>query len=323
MNSCHALLVGRAAAVAAILAIGTPALAQSPAPPQNVTPSGMRVSPELMQRAVDDSLDQLRIVRAEDPRPVLPVPTFKGDKPVVALASAIGGQLSMVFQKTQTGSNMEPFERDTLPMPDHTLDAIVLRGLDRVVTRSSPDSERVFMRLNPVLLEDIAPQDREKVALARLVEEMRGWPQRQQWDRIIVVTPHYRGFERAGLGSKLHGIGLYIPNQNNTAEYDVIEPDGTPGVRRRSTYVALYYYAMLVVLDAKSLRVLDSQPWLIDEKIHDSKSESLNIAKSIPPDLLAERIEVFAEKASNVALTRTLNGLVVPGDLREVKPGTP
>lgn len=40
-------------------------------------------------------------------------------------------------------------------------------------------------------------------------------PQRAEWDRIVVVTPHYRGFERAGLGSKLHGVGIFVQDLND------------------------------------------------------------------------------------------------------------
>ena len=313
------LLAPFAATLAAVVASSVCAQT-APPPPQNITPSGIRLNPDVALPTATEPAGELRLVRPEDPLPARPVPTFSGDKKVIALASAIGGQLNMVVQKTGTGSNMDPFERATVNMPDHTLDAIVLRGLDRVVSRSMPDTERVFMRLNPALLDDVPPQDRERVALGRLVEEIGRWPQRQQWDKIVVVTPHYRGFERAGLGSKLHGIGLYVPNPNNVAEYDVVEPDGKPGAKQRSTYVALYYYAMMVVIDAKTLKVLDSQPWLIDEKIHDSNSDAVNMARSIPVDVLAARIENFAESATNVALTRTLGGIVEPGTLREVKP---
>jgi hypothetical protein len=205
-------------------------------------------------------------------------------------------------------------------MPDHTLDAIVLRGLDRVIARREPNSERVFMRLNPVLLEGIAPADRERVAFERLTAEISTWPQRQQWERIVIVTPHYRAFERAGLGSKLHGVGLFVQDLNNNTEFDVIEPDGTPGVKQRSRYVALYYYAQVSVLDARTLQVIESQPWLIDEKIHDSKAASIHIGNSINPDVLAERIEHFAESASNTALARTLRGVVEVKDIKPVGP---
>ena len=43
------------------------------------------------------------------------------------------------------------------------------------------------------------------------------------------------------------------------------------------------------------MQLLESSPWLIDEKINNSKSDAVNIAKSVSIEQLAERIEVFAE----------------------------
>ena len=167
-------------------------------------------------------------------------------KSVYAIASAIGGQLSYIVAKQSVGSNLEPYQRTTLPLPDYTLDAIVMRGIDRVIARRFPDTDRVFMRLNPSQLDGVPPQDRERVAFERLTAELQQMPARQQWDRIVVVTPHYRGFERAGLGSKLHGVGMFVQDLNNLSEYEVVEPDGTPGELRRNRYVALYYYLSLI-----------------------------------------------------------------------------
>lgn len=277
-----------------------------------VTPSGARIS----NRAIQQAEAAAAAAVAAAPRVPVKVPEFSGNRPVIALASAIGGQLSYVLARESTGSNLEPYTRHNLLMPDNTLDVIVLRGLERVVAQSSPDSERLFMRLNPILLDDIPPPEREAMATQRLIAELRDWPQRQHWDRIIVVVPHYRGFERGGLGSRLHGIGVYVQNLDNTSEYDVIEPNGSQGAIRRSRYVALYYYATLVVIDAKSLRVIETQPWLIDQKIYDSNSDALNVANAVTISRLAERIESFAEGASRAALTRTLGGRVEPGEPR-------
>lgn len=288
----------------------------------SVMPSGVRVNQGIFNYSPAEEnapVPALNAVRAPaPPRERVVVPTFSGEKPVVALASAIGGQLSVVLAKEQVGSHLEPYTRINRQMPDNSLDAIVLRGLDRAIARATPRSERIFMRLNPVLLDSVAPERREQVAMQQLMAEIGSWPERQQWDRIVLLVPHYRASARNGLASKLHGVGVFFQNLNNVAEYEVIEPDGTPGARRRSQYVALYYYAMLVVIDAKSLKVIESQPWLIDEKIYDSNSASLNVATSIPIDVLAGRIETFAESASSVALTRSLGGRVEPGNLREV-----
>lgn len=250
-----------------------------------------------------------------------PPPATDEKKAIYAVASAIGGQLSYIIAKTSVGSNLEPYERTTLPIPDYTLDAIVMRGIDRVVARRFPDTDRVFMRLNPSQLEGVPAHERERVAFERLTAELQLMPARAQWDRIVVVTPHYRGFERAGLGSKLHGVGMFVQDLNNSTEYDVVEPDGTPGELRRNRYIALYYYAKLFILDAKTLQVLESSPWLIDEKIHDSNSTAINIARSLNLEQLSKRLEVFVEKASTEALARTLGGTGVPGEITPVPPG--
>jgi hypothetical protein len=286
-----------------------------PAEGLTVTPSGMRVNSRFIPTTDSAAVDGLRLISPDTPAPRPQVPTFSGDRQVIALASALGGQLSLVYGKETVGSNLDPYTRQTVTLPDNSLDRIVLRGLDRTVARSFPDSERVFMRLNPVLLDDVSGPQREAVALQRLIEELRGWPQRQQWHRIVVLVPHYRGFERNGLGSKLNGIGLYAPPETNQTEFDVSEVDGSPSPTRRSQYLAIFYYALLVVLDAKTLQVIESQPWLIDEKLHDRNSASLRAATSIKMDVLAERIEQFAEKASTTALARTLGGTVTPGAL--------
>jgi hypothetical protein len=282
--------------------------AQSPAPEA----PGLWIKPGLIKKLEPE---------ADAPaEPVRRLPTFSADKRVYALASAVGGQLSYTVARFATGSNLDPYERRTLPMSDHTLDAVVLRGLDRVIARREPESERVFLRLNPVMLDGVAAPERENSALEQLTAEIAKWPERQQWERIVIVTPHYRGFERAGLGSKLHGVGVYVQNLENNTEYDVVEPDGTPGRVQRNRYVALYYYAQIWILDAKSLEVIDKQPWLIDEKIHDSQSSALHIGNTLPPHVLAQRIEQFVEKASDSALARTLGGRVEARDLREVAP---
>jgi len=113
---------------------------------------------------------------------------------------------------------------------------------------------------------------------------------------------------------------MFVQDLNNLSEYEVVEPDGTPGELRRNRYVALYYYAKLFILDAKTLQVLESSPWLIDEKIHDSNSTTINIARSLSLEQLSSRLEVFVEKASTQALNRALGGTVEPGEIKPVLP---
>ncbi|HVG04753.1 MAG TPA: hypothetical protein VM937_07390 [Burkholderiaceae bacterium] len=281
---------------------------------------GIWVNPKEFKAAVPDA------ERLSQPvAPGQPLQTTADKTPVFAIASAIGGQLNYIVAKQHVGSNLDPYERTTLSVPDYSLDAIVMRGIDRVVAHRFPDTDRVFMRLNPSQLDGVAPPDRERVAFARLTAELQQMPERAGWDRIVVVTPHYRGFERAGLGSKMHGLGMFVQglNEDSTASegrYEVIEPDGTPGRMRKNNYIALYYYAKLFILDAKTLQVLEESPWLIDEKIHNTSSDAINIAKSLTIEQLSSRLEAFAEKASGEALNKTLRGTIVPGEIKPVAP---
>lgn len=288
----------------------------APLAPGHAQDSGMWVNPK-----------EFRAAPPEPEKPAQASPIGSGErKTVYAIASAIGGQLNYIVAKQQVGSHLDPYERTTLAVPDYTLDAIVMRGIDRVVARRFPDTDRVFMRLNPSQLDGVPPPDRERVAFERLTAELQQMPERARWDRIVVVTPHYRGFERAGLGSRLHGVGVFVQGLNNDSaesqgHYEVVEPDGTPGRLRKNNYIALYYYAKLFILDAKTLEVLESSPWLIDEKINNSSSDAINIARSLTIEQLSSRLEVFAEKASGEALNRTLGGTVVPGEIKPVPPG--
>lgn len=299
-----------ATAVFAIAAALAPAVNAQGNTPEPKPDAGLFVNPRLLPPT------------STEPVPVLnsptPVPKFDGSRPVYALASAIGGQINTIAAKESVGSHMDPYVRRTLPVKDASVDAIVLRALDRVIARRFPNTDRLFMRLNPAQLDDVPPRERDKAAFDRLTAEIQRWPERQQWERIVLVTPHYRAFEAGGLGSKIHGVGLYVQNLNNNSEFDTIEPDGTPGVKQRSRYVALFYVATVTILDAKSLRVLSSEKWTLDEKIHDSNAAGLDVARAIDVDKLAARLETFVQNAAEIAVSRTLGGRIEAGDIKPV-----
>jgi hypothetical protein len=188
----------------AVLAVVAPvASAQAPLPEgMTVTPSGMRVNSRFIPAGEASTGEGLRLVSPERPAPPAAVPTFSGDRQVIALASALGGQMSVVYGKETVGSNLDPYTRQTLAIPDNSLDRIVLRGLDRTVERSFPDSERVFMRLNPVLLDDVpAPQENSARYATTLALALRAdgegaahalrWVQRSfpaEWLQLYLLT---------------------------------------------------------------------------------------------------------------------------------------
>jgi len=261
--------------------------------------------------------------------PTASTPTPK----TIALVSAVGDQITYVRQRMQTGTHFEGYRRATLNIDDRSIDAAVLRGLDQVIARRHPDSQRVFLRLSSGQLDGVKPEHRERVALEKLRAELAKLPQRNSWDQIIVLTPYYRMSEMRGLASKLHGVGIYVQgldtnvggagNPITGAELSVEGaetrlPDGKPGIRS-SKYIALYAYTQIWVLDAKTLAVLKNEPWMFDEKIYDPESAALDVAKMLSPEQLAERFEAFTERAAGRALAQTMP-MVEAGELRQVGP---
>ncbi len=254
---------------------------------------------------------------------------------VYALVSAVGDVFMIVRHREQVGSNIEPFRRDAMKVPNDGLNAAILRGLDRALAEKEPESKRIYIRLAAAELDDVLPQDRERVAIGKIVAALEKVPERKNWDRIFVVTPKYLMSERRGMASKLHGLGIYIqPLNNNTpGAFDDSESDAEGGgmadetidpvtgkKSRSSRYIAPFAYTKLWVLDAKTMNIVESADRHDFQKLFDLMATAVDIAKNIPAEKLVERIGSFIERASARALREAV-GEVEIGEIKPVKPG--
>jgi hypothetical protein len=261
------------------------------------------------------------------------VPEKPAEKPLVyALVSAVGDQFSYVRQRQQAGSHLEPYRRIVMKVPDDGLNTAVLRGLDRVIAEREPESTRVFLKLNPLEMEGVAPQDRERIAIGKLVSALEKFPQRMDWDRIIVVTPRFVLPGREKLGPKLQGIGIYVQplrsarreggdpfdfeREGNPGE-ETVAPDGS--VNRSRRFVAPYFYTQLWVLDAKTLAVLETESRYDFTRLFDPESDALDVEKIYSPAQLAEQVEKFVERSSARALREAVP-IVTVGEPKRVEP---
>jgi hypothetical protein len=225
----------------------------------------------------------------------------------IALISAVGDQFSFVRQKESVGSNLDPYIRKTISVPSQVINNAVLRGLDRAMGAEFPDSNRVFLSLaaDPGVV-DLLPQDREAYVTKRVMALIEAMPQRQQWDEIIVVTPKYLMNERAGMGGKLAGIGLYVqPLEGSKLDSEMgmglaDEETESPDKEKRGskTYVAPYFYTNVTTLDAKTMKVLKKESRHDFRKLYDPESAAIDVQNAIPTDQLAKMIERFVETAA-------------------------
>ena len=255
---------------------------------------------------------------------------------VYALISAVGDQFTMVTQKQSVGSNvLDNYRREVFKVPGNALNKSILNGLDRAIEQKDPGSIRVLATLNALEMEGVRPIDREKVAMKKLLAALEKMPQRADWDTIIVVTPKFQYSARKGMGSKLEGIGIYIqPLGSSTitandgtnflgteGEEDTIGPDGKPG-KRSSRFVAPYNYTQTWVFDAKTLAVLETSARYEFQRIYDPESTALDIAKSIPPEKMAELLTKFVERSVARGVGEALPTVEI-GEIRPVAAGTP
>ena len=254
---------------------------------------------------------------------------------VYMLISAVGDQFSYVTQKKSVGSNIiDNFSRKVFRVPDDAINTSVLRGLDKAVEQRDPTSVRILGRLNPLEMEGVRPIDREKVAMKKLMDTLEKFPQRKDWDYIVVVTPKFQFSERKGMGSKLEGIGVYVqPLESATLSdqdsgvdilgtegEDTVDPNGKPG-KTSKRYVAPYNYTQTWVFDAKTMKVLESSARYEFQRIYDPMSTAIDVAQSIPIEKLATLFTNFVERSTARGLGEALPSIEI-GEMKTIGAAT-
>jgi hypothetical protein len=255
------------------------------------------------------------------------------DKPkTYALVSAIGSEINYVRQYQGTGTSLPPYRRFRMQVPDGSIDAAVLRGLDRAVAQEDPDSKRIFLRMQPGVLKGLAASQRGDVISARVLSDLEHAVDRKDWDRIILVTPRFANLGSDGMGDKLQGIGVYVqPLGRNRASFGESEIESSsdpqtvsPVDGSKSTsykFVAPYFYAQIWIIDAKTMKVLEKKERYDFIRLYDPDSTSINVANSIPPELLAAQVDKFVERASAKAINEAI-GEVIVKEPKIVNPAT-
>jgi hypothetical protein len=231
----------------------------------------------------------------------------------VALVAAVGDQFARVRQRQSVGSNLEPYIRNVVQMPDQALNMAVLRGLDKAIAAERPEVARVLLALSVAPdIEKVLPADREAHTKNKLVKALTDMPERANWDEIIAVTPKWLFSERQGMGGKLSGIGLYVQPLKGNIRYDIggllgAEQDVETLDRedtRSTVYVAPYFYVNVTTFDAKTMRVIKTEARHDYRKIFDRKATALDVEQSFTPEQMAETIVDFVETSTLRAVSR-------------------
>ena len=255
-----------------------------------------------------------------------PVTTPATAPRVFALVAAVGDQFQYVRQKESVGSNfIDNHTRQTLKVPDHSLNYAVLRGLDRAVETDYPNSERVLLAVKGVPeIQAALPQDREALTMKHVLGVLEANPARKDWDQIIVVVPKWLMSGRQGIGGKLTGIGVYVQplgeEMDKSGDFvdDVVEDTSREQVRSRR-FVAPFFYVQVSTLDAKTLKVIKSEARYDFRKIVDKESTALDVAAQFTPEQLASHMQRFVETSALKAVNEKADtGTVQVGPVKTV-----
>ena len=251
-----------------------------------------------------------------------------GKPRVYALVSAIGSEISYVRQIKSTGTHITPYRRFPLKVPDGSIDAAVLRGLDRAVAQEEPDSVRIFLRVQPGALTGLVNSQRGDIIAGRVMDDLKFAAERKDWDRIILVTPRFANVGWSSMGDKLQGIGIYVQplgrlgmdsELDSTSDPETFSPDGSASSNYR--FVAPYFYAQIWIIDAKTLQILEKRDRYDFIRLYDPASNTVDVKDNIPPDALADKLTVFVERASSKAFREAV-GEVTVKEPKIVNPAT-
>lgn len=231
------------------------------------------------------------------------IPAPSAAPATIALLSVIGDSVQVVRQKQSAGSHLEPFTRRQIQINGQALNHAVLRGLDEALAQEEPASQRVFLSwTRPASLSDamdkVYGRARDELLFRQLLDYLRPLQARQQWTRIEVMLPHYAGFARQGMASKLGGIGLYVQplarteltldddgelasyREDRPGDYATVNPK-TGEKHSASTYIAPFVYFERVTLDARSLEVLARKAQFDNVKYNDPNANVRDVSEHL------------------------------------------
>lgn len=259
------------------------------------------------------------LLDAQAQTPPAPSPAASAPQ-VVALVAAIGDRFEVVRQRQQVGSNIEPFTRKVIQVPNQALNYAVLRGLDQAVADAEPQSKRVLLQWTMPAeladrLEKTSGQYRQAIVLEALLPYMRSLPQRQSWDRIEVLVPAFIYTPMKGMGTRLSGIGVYIQplvnmkinigdiNDNDVAftetdgDFRTVNPN-TGETAKSSVYVAPYMYFERLTYDARTLEMIKRQRYFSNTKFADPMSTALDVGDQMSPVQTMGKLMETVERAA-------------------------
>jgi hypothetical protein len=212
-----------------------------------------------------------------------------------ALVSAMGEGFHVVVEKMSTGSHLAPYERQRLDEAGDRMNQVVVRELARQVVKLEPDARFALMVFPVPPLPNVTAAQRPQATFDAVVAELKQAPGRSAWDRILIVTPAYRGSGKQRMADRLEGMGLFIEplcSSDPDSCENGLPPTSGPVAKRSdgtlapaNSFFAPFFYATLWELDAATMEVIakrevfQQQKMASDDVFRPSHLEAADIAR--------------------------------------------
>jgi hypothetical protein len=266
--------------------------------------------------------------------PLAATTSVESNKPYV-LVAAVGQRFTSVVEVKRTGSNQPPYRRNLIDAPDQVLNRIVLQGLDQSVAAASPQTPRMLLSVSLPTADYGDPAQLDRDAIEFVIASLRAIPRREDWGKVVVLTPAYRTAARDGLGERTRGMGVFFQTQcesNDTScQYGFRPPSGPEALtqqgemRPANFFVAPYSYLKCWVLDPVSLNVLEQYETFDHQKLAvNGGGVMLDVRDTDNRAFLAKSVQGVIHRSVDAAIAQTeLVGKVSVGEASEVRPAQP
>jgi hypothetical protein len=191
-----------------------------------------------------------------------------------AVLSLVGDRIEVVRRAPVTGSSIDRNQRETIPVPDGSIDRAILAAADRALRAADPTAKPVLLLASdPGLYEAQARMLDENGVVTWLLEPMRGLLKDSHVTHLILFSK-YRHEARFQLGHARVGNGM-IEGAGFYLDYELMTRRGDTQERARG-FLASFVYFQLTVIDLASASIVRQESRLGSNLLSAARSESGN-----------------------------------------------
>lgn len=219
-----------------------------------------------------------------------------------AVLSLVGDEMMIVQREMQTGSHLDTNSRQSVTMPDATIDRAMLLAVDDAVRRAEPGAQTSLLVSRRQAVYDAVARALDKGSTAAAFEAVRSVVATAKGATHLILVTKYRGPTRVRIANgtighgTLEGVGFYVDYGSTARSY--LTSDAERGV------ISPYAYMRISLIEIASGKVL-AEERVLGSKAHTVDAGTIGDAWNVLTAQEKDRRlqEVLREEAARVVPT--------------------